>query len=239
MVKSTLKKTDKPKKRIHITTIAIVASILAVVIAIISAFFLWDRPNILIDIIAIIVAAAGLIAIGVGYRKAGTRGSTLGVGLIIATLFILVLSVYYDVKKEAPPEIGSIEISGSKIAVFFKSLNDVNPKCKESTCSPKDSQCNPCAECIGPTFLSRDWQNSECQAIKIVSHQLERIRLKSLEDPKAAFNEFEIYRKEIIRKIETSFDAHPADRTELQAAIAELVVLDQLTFNVIKEYIKP
>jgi hypothetical protein len=174
------------------------------------------------------------------YRKASTRGSTLGVCLIIATLFILILSVYYDVKKEAPPEIGSIEISGNRIAVFFKSLSDVNPKCKENTCSPKDPQCNPCSECIGPTFLSRDWQNSECQAIKRVAYQLERIRLRSLEDSKAAFNEFEIYRKEIIRKIEKIFDSHSADNNiELQEAIAELVVLDQLTFNVIKEYIKP
>lgn len=241
MAKSTSKRTPKPKKDYNIYTIIIVVSVLAVIIA---SFFPWSRPNILINIIAIILAIAGLIAIGIGYRKANTNGNTVGVSLIIATIFILVLSVYYDVKKESPPEIGSIEFSGDKgIALFFNKVSDLNPKCKENNCPSTDNphtECNPCSECIGPSFLSRDWQDYECKAIKSISKELERIRLKSLEDHKAAFSEFEIYRKEIIRKIEKTFDSKSTDqREELREAIAELIVLDQLTFNATKEYIKP
>lgn len=234
-----MQKKEKQKKRISVAFAFLTGLLVALAIA--ASFFLWDKPNILIDVFAILFSAAALVAIAKNYKNKSTNGSTLGVFLVIATIFILALSVYYDVKKESPPEIGSIEISGNKIAIFFKNLNEVNSKCKENPCPPNASKetCNPCAECIGPTFLSRDWQNYECQAIKIVSSRLEQIRMKSLEDPKGAFNEFEIYRKEIIRKIEKVFEASSVDQIILKNSIAELIVLDQLTFNVIKDYIKP
>ncbi|MCH9626266.1 MAG: hypothetical protein S4CHLAM123_14620 [Chlamydiales bacterium] len=196
---------------------------------------LWGMSlNIWIDVVAVIIAIAALIAIGIGYRKKETHGGTLGLFLVAITAGLLIVAVFYDIGKGGVP-IHRFDIGPQGMGVILNSMQEqLRFKCLDPNCNQK--------QCLEITHLSRDWHIAECNAAATVSTALDAIRKKKLGAVRA-FKEFELYRKGIIRQIETSFEAvqreseNEDDFLKLQNAISELIIFDQVVFNEVESLI--
>lgn len=191
--------------------------------------------NVWIDLVAIVLAIIALVLIGWQYKNKKSN-SGLGITLIGAVVLLLVLSIFYDIRRGSPP-ISQLKLSTEGLEVIFNKMEtQINLLCNSEQCE----------ECFSDYAFSRDWQGAACEAIKNLKPEIAKlvaIPEKSKSDF-YFFKKIEAFRKHKIQKLEAKIESitqsgniQKTQISDLKIAIAEILIFDRLLITSIEEVI--